>query len=175
MPLQSFPETLNALGDASATQPRNRRQSPFSPLVCWLATLWAERKAAKRDHRIIPEPVLFTSRASFHEPPNTPPTVHSTTDITDIASRDEHDYDDEVSDMRIPLSQSHNDGLTKEVDYVVNSLLEYLEEAKVASPELRRKEYEYYASEDVGRRLRHGLWYDPFLEPLFLLDADLHS
>jgi hypothetical protein len=171
MPLQSFPETLIGLGDASATQPRNRLQSPFSPLVGWLATLWAERKAAKRNHRLMPEPVLFTSRTSFHEPSNTLP---ASTDI--IAPRNEDDYNDDASDMRIPLSQSHNDGLTKEeVDYVVNSLLEYLEEAKVASPESGCEEYEYYASEDVGRRLRHGLWYDPFLESLFLLDADLHS
>jgi hypothetical protein len=176
MPLQSFPEMLIALGDASATQPRSRLRSPFSPLVGWLATLWAERRAAKRDRRIVPEPVLFTSRASSHEPSNMPPTVHSTTDITGIAPHDEHDYDDNASDMRIPLSQSHNDGLTKEeVDYVVNSLLEYLEEAKVASPESGCEEYEYYASEDVGRRLRHGLWYVPFLESLFLLDVDLHS
>ena len=163
MPHQSFAETLFSLADASATQPRSRLQSPFSPLVGWLATLWASnRKAAKRDHCLIPEPILFTSPASLHEPSNTPPMVHSA-DITDtdIALRD--DDDDDASVMRIPLGQPHKDGLTKEeVDYVVNSLLEYLEEAKVASPESGCEEYEYYAREFTGRRLRHGLWYLPF-------------
>jgi len=169
MPLRSF-------ADASATQPRRRLQSPFEPLVCWLATLLAsDRKAVKRDHRLIPEPVLFTSPACSPEPSNTPPTLPST-DITDIALRDdgEDDDNDNTSDMHIPLSQPPKDGLTKEeVDYVVNSLLKYLEEAKVASPELGCEEYEYYGPENTSRRLRHGLWYPPFLESL-LFGAYLH-
>ena len=88
--------------------------------------------------------------------------VHSA-DITDtdIALRD--DDDDDASIMRMPLGQPHKDDLTKEeVDYVVNSLLEYLEEAKVASPESGCEEYEYYTREYTKRRLRHGLWYLPF-------------
>ena len=169
MPLRSF-------ADASATQPRRRLQSPFEPLVGWLATLWAsDRKAAKRHHCLIPEPVLLTSPACSPEPSNTPPTLPST-DITDIALRDDgdDDHNDDASGMRIPLSHSPKDGLTKEeVDYVVNSLLEYLEEAKVASPESGCEEYEYYGPENTSRRLRHGLWYLPCLESLFF-GAHLH-
>ena len=176
MPHQSLAETLASLADASATQPRSRLQSPFEPLVGWLATLWAsDRKAAKRGRSIIPEPVLFTSPASLHKPSNTPPLVHSA-DTTDIALHDDDDNDvnddndvddndddnDDASDMLLPLSQTHKDGLTEEdVDYVVNSLLEYLERAKVASPESGCEDYEYYAPGNAGRRLRHGLWFVP--------------
>lgn len=181
MPLQSVAEALSSLADASATQPRSRLQSPFSPLVGWLATLWAsDRKAAKRDHYLIPEPTLFTSPASLHEPSNTLPSVHST-DITGMALHDEDDYDDSASDMHIPLSRSlplshsHKDGLTEEeVDYVVNSLLEYLEETKVASPESGCEDYENYVPGYAGRRLRHGLWYLPFLQSSLSFDAHLH-
>ncbi|SRR5258706_15123978 len=174
MPLQSLAEALSSLADASATQPRSRLQSPFSPLVGWLATLWAsDRKAAKRGHCLIPEPVLFTSPASLHEPSNTLPSVQST-DITGIAVHDDGDYDDNASDMLIPLSQSHKDGPTEEeVDYVVNTLLEYLEESKVASAESGCEDYEYYAPEYTGRRLRHGLWYLPFLQSSLSFDAHL--
>ena len=161
MPRQSIAETLTSLADASATQPRGRLQSPFSPLVGWLATLWAsDRKAAKRGRSIIPEPVLFTSPASLHQPSDAPPSVHSI-DNTGIALHDGNDGDDdddEASDMLPPLSQ----GLTEEdVDYVVNTLLEYLEEAKVASPESGCEDYEYYVRGKPGRKLRHGLWYVP--------------
>jgi len=173
MPLRSLAQTLFPLAKASATQPRSRLQSPFSPLVSWLAKLLASerRKAAKKGPCLIPEPPLFTSPASLHESSNTPPTAPST-DITGIVL---HDDNDDASEMHVPLSQPYKDGLTKEdVDYVVNSLLEYLEQAKVASPESGGDEYEYYAPKDDRRRLRHGLWYLPFLQSLFLFDAHLH-
>jgi hypothetical protein len=173
MPLQTLAETPFPLTDVSATQPRSRLQSPFSPLVGWLVRLWASegRKAAKKDHHLIPESYHFTSPASFYEYPNSPPTAHS----TGTASHDDDGDDDDASDMRILLNQPHKDGLTKEeVNYVVNSLLEYLEEAEVASSESGCEEYEYYAPENTARRLRHGLWYFPFLRSLFLLDAHFH-
>ena len=169
MPHQSLAEILSSLADASATQPRGRLQSPFSPLVGWLATLWASdrRKAAKRGHSIIPEPVLFTSPASLHQPSDTHPSLPST-DTAAIALHDDNDNDndddddDNASDMFLPLSH----GLTDEdVEYVVNSLLEYLEEGKAASPESGCEDYEYYARGNT-RRLRHGLWFVLSIPPI---------
>lgn len=82
-----------------------------------------------------------------------------------------HDDDnDDASEMRISLAHPHKHGLTKqEFDYVVNSLLEYLEEAELASPESGCEEYEYYAPANNERRLYPELWYAPFIIPMVIL------
>jgi len=68
--------------------------------------------------------------------------------------------DDDTSEMSITSCQP---GLSKEEhEYVVNSLLAFLEEGKVPSAEQVLEEYEYYAPEGEPR-LRHGLWYVSFV------------
>ena len=173
---QSLAKILFPLAGASATQPRSKIRSPFSPLVGWLATLWPpqRRKKAKKDRSLVPEPPHITSPITFHEP-KTPPIIYSTDGIT---SRDDDNGDDEYDASELPgtLSPSFEQGLTKEeLDYVVNALLEYLEEAKVASPESSHEEYEDYAPVHNRRRLRHGLWCAPFLRSLVPFDAHLRA
>ena len=173
MSSQSFAENLFPLADASATQPRSKPHSPFSPLVGWFATWWSseneDREAAKTNCSLGPDLDLFASPINPSDMSNARPTIH-TTDTSAMALRD-----DDASETCIPLVQSYKDGLTKEeFDYVVNSLLEYLEEAELASPESGREEYAYYAPENAERRLRHGVWYVPFvrlLGSLMLTDA----
>ena len=74
--------------------------------------------------------------------------------------RDDDAKEDDALDMGIAPCQQ---GLTKEEhEYVVNSLLASLEEGKVSSAEQAPEEYEYYGPEGEPR-LRHGLWYVPFV------------
>ena len=149
-------QTLSLAAEASATQPRRKHHS-LSPLVGWLTTLWKpeNRQKAKMDHVLVHGPGLFNSPVSSS---NALPTIHTTDD------------DDDASDMRISLAHPHKHGLTnEEFDYVVNSLLEYLEEAELASPESGYEEYEYYAPENTERRLRHGPWYALFVPMVVLI------
>ena len=160
MSLQSLAKNLFPLADASAIQPRSRLQSPFSPLVGWLATwLSSEDYGTTKTNRLpVPDLDLFVSPINPPKPPNTSPAFHSA-DASAMAQRD-----DDALGMRVPFNQACEDGLTKEeFDYVVNSLLEYLEEAKLASPESGCEEYEYYAPENTEGMQRHGLWYPPSL------------
>ena len=160
---RSLAQALVPLADASATQPRSKLHSPFSPLVGWLATWLSSegrgREAAKTDRFLVPDPDLFISPVTFPELSDPVPPIAAHSTATDgpsmsIALRDD------VSEMRVPLIQPRKDGLTEdEFDYVVNSLLEYLEDAELASPESGCEEYEYYSLEKTQRRLRHGLWY----------------
>ena len=147
-------QTLPLAPDASATQPhRKRHRHSLSPLVGWLATLWKRenRETAKMDHSLVRDPGLLISPGSSS---SAPPTVHATTD----------DDDDDAPEMHISFTQSHKHGLTEEeFDYVVNSLLKYLEEAELASPESGCEEYEYYAPNNTERRLHYGPWYAPFI------------
>ena len=154
---QSLAESLFPLVHASATQPRGDRRSPFAPLVSWLTTSWAseDHETAKMDRFLVPETHLFTSPViNFHDLPKRSlalPCAHT----FGVPSRDDN-YGG-ASEMCI---QPHKDGLTEnELDYVVNSLLEYLEEAKLTSPESGCEEYEYYAPENTERGLCHGFLY----------------
>ncbi len=161
-------QSLSLAADASATQPHRKRHSPFSPLVGWLATLWEpeNRETAKMDHVLVHDPGLFISPVSSS---NAPPTIH-TTDTAGMTTLHAADDDDDVPDMRISLTHPHKHGLTKEeFDYVVNSLLEYLEEAELASPESGYEEYEYYAPENTERRLHYGPWCAPFIPMVALI------
>ena len=154
-------QTPAPAADASATQPHRKRHS-LSPLVGWLATLWkpANRETAKMDHFLVHSPGLFNSPVSSS---NALPTIHTTTD-------DDDDDDDDAPEMRISLTHPHKHGLTKEeFDYVVNSLLAYLEEAEIASPESGCEEYEYYAPENTERRLHYGPWYVPSIPMVVLI------
>lgn len=173
---QSLAKTLFPRAKASATQPRRKIQSPFTPLVGWLAALWASkgRKKAQKDRSLVPEPHHFTTPVTVHEEPTTPPIVHSTDSVGMTSRNDDGHSDYDASEMPFPLSQAFERGLTKEeLDYVVDALLAYLEEGKAASPESGLEDYEYYAQERRPnvRRLRHGLWYVPSLWSLALFDA----
>lgn len=112
------------------------------------------------EHFLVHDPDPFISPVSSS---NTPPTVH-TTDTAGITLHDGDDNDDDdAPEMRIPHNQPHKHGLTKEeFDDVVNSLLEYLEEAEIASPESGCEEYEYYSPENAERELHYGPWYALF-------------
>lgn len=148
MPPKSLTETLFPLADAS-TLPRSKLHSPFSPLVGWLSTLWAleDHDRARMDTFLYPGEEFFVSPADFPEPPNAPPPSYS---VDTTASYDDRD----ASERSSPLIWPHKYGLTeKEFDYVVTSLLEYLEEAELESG---CEEYEYYAPENTAP---HDLWY----------------
>jgi hypothetical protein len=161
MTLQALAESLIPL---AATQPRDRLHSPFSPLVGWLATLWLseERNRANKNLFFVPDPDLFIFPAN-----DPPPTVRSIGSpcIAPCGNDDDDDNNNnEVSEKRIPLVQPQKDGLTKEeFDYVVNSLLEYLEEAKLAPPESGYEECRHYVHENTERMLRNNPWYAPLL------------
>jgi hypothetical protein len=59
-------------------------------------------------------------------------------------------------------------GLTKEeLDYLVTTLLNYLEEGNRASPESGFGDYENGILENTECRPRHGLWYAPLIQSLF--------
>jgi hypothetical protein len=156
--------SLVSLANASATQLRRKLHSPFSPfspLVGWLATWWPseDHGSARTDHFLVPDPDLFISPLiTFPQPSNGTP---DSADVSSVAWYDnDKDDEDDVSEVCNPFGQPHRDGLTKdEFDYVVNSLLKFLEEAELASPESGCEEYEYYAPENTERGLRHGLWY----------------
>jgi hypothetical protein len=108
------------------------------------------------EHSLVHDLDQFISPVSSS---NTPPTVHT----TNTASVTLHD-DNNAPEMRISLTQLHKHCLTnEEFDYVINSLLEYLEEAELASPESGCEEYEYYSPENTKLRLQHEPWYAPFL------------
>lgn len=169
MSLRSLAENLFPRADASATQPQRKRHSTFSPIVGWLATLWApeDRKTAKMDHSLVHDPGLFISPVSSSD---TPPVVHTPDTAGMTMHDDDNDDNDDASEMCISLTHPHKHGLTKqEFDYVVNSLLEYLEEAELASPESGCEEYEYYAPTNNERRLYPELWYAPFIIPMVIL------
>lgn len=175
MSLQSLAEALVPLADASATQPRSKLHSPFSPLG-WL-TMWSSegRETARTDRFLVPDPDLFISPVinfNFSESSNHQTlSVLRTADSPGIALHDGNCEDGQQCISR----QSHKEGLTKEeFDYVVNSLLKFLEEAEVASPESECEEYKCDASEDTDHSLGHGLWYAPPFRSLFLLYAHLH-
>lgn len=179
MSLQSLAETLVPLADASATQPRSKLHSPFSPLVGWFATWWSSEgyESAGTGRSLVPDPDLFISPV-FHypEPSNhTPPAALHCTDTPGIALCN-GDEGEDGSEIRIPLSPPRKDGPTKEeFEYVVNSLLKFLEEAELVSSEAVCEEYKYYTPEKTERRLRHGLWYARLLGSLSPLDAHPRS
>ena len=101
------------------------------------------------EHFLVYDPDPFISPVSSS---NTPPTVH-TTDTADITLHDDNDNDATLETCS-SLNQPHKHGLTKEeFDCVVNSLLEYLEEAEIASPESGCEEYEYHSPENAKRKL----------------------
>lgn len=103
------------------------------------------------DTSLLPDEEFFVSTADFPDPPNAPPSVHS----VDTASCD----DSYASERSSPLIRPHKCGLTeKEFDYVVDSLLEYLEEAEFESG---YEESEYYDPEDTEYGLPHDLWCAP--------------
>ena len=187
---QSLAETLFPLAEASAILPRNKLHSPFSPLVGWLSTLWAadDREAARTDHFLIPADAhLFGPPTNFDfdfdldfagpSHTNTPPSIHSI-DSAGISLRDsdndndsdeDEDEDEDASELRLSLlRRPSKHGLTEEeFDYVVNSLLEYLEDAELESG---CEEHEYYAPpEKTGRSRLRGLWYAPFRWSSFYL------
>ena len=167
MPSKSLAKTLFPFAGASATQPRNKIRSSFSPLVGWLTSLWASKrqKKAKKNRSLVAEPHHSTSPVTVHEEPETPPTI-DTTDGFGTTSRDDANGDDDhdASEMPHPLSQYFERRLTKEeLDYAATALLQFLEEGKAASPGSGHEEYEYCAPAHTGRRLRHGLWCAPFL------------
>jgi len=183
MALQSLAETLFPLADASATQPRGKLHSPFSPLVGWLATLWGseDRERAKMERVLVHDPDLFLSPGSSSDTlPSVHPTETAGMTLCDDGNDGDNDYDydydcdcdydDGAPEMRISPIQPRKHGLTKEeFDYVVNSLLEYLEEAELSSPESGCEEYEYYAPGDTGCRPHHAPWYAPFLWLFYLV------
>lgn len=183
MSLQSLAEALGPLVDASATQPRNKPHSAFSPLVGWLDTWWSSEdcETATTDRFLVPDPDLFISpiiNYNFPEPStHTPLPALRATNTPGIALQDE-DCEDGVSEMRRPLRQSHKAGLTKEeFDYVVNSLLKFLEDAEAASRESGcdgcecECECECIAPVNADHGLSHDLWYAPPFWSLFLRGA----
>ena len=165
---QSLAETLFPIADASATLPRSKLHSPSSPLAGWLAALWApeDHETAIMDTFLFLGEESFVSPIDFPEPPNAPPSVHS----VGSASRDDND----ASERSRPLTRPHKHGLTeKEFDYVVSSLLEYLEEAELESG---CDEYEYYDPANIECRLPRDLWYAPcLLQSSFYLMLTTHA